>query len=208
MGDLNISGAPVYIMQDESIMLSLLKTGDSKAFEQLYDLYSERIYLNLLKLVKSESIAEELLQDIFVKLWEKRAIIDVKTTFRAYLFRVMENRVHDFFRKTKLDKRLHNHIISIASEKYTHIEEAVFNREASGILWQALDTLPPRRKEIFRLCKIEGKSYEEVSRELHISPSTISDHIVKATKAIREFFDENRELALSLLIYTSLAGLK
>ncbi len=195
------------IPDDEKKVLSLFKNGDSKAFEQLYVLYSKRIYQNLLKLVKSEDLAEELLQDIFVRLWEKRATIDIAVSFRSYLFRVMENRVHDFFRKVKTDRTLHDHIIRIASEQYTHIEEAVSRNEARDILSRALDILPPRRREIFRLCKLEGKSYEEVGRLLQISPSTISDHLVKATKTIREFFENNRELALSLVICNSLSAI-
>lgn len=193
------------IPDDEKLLLALFKNGDGKAFEQLYELYSPRIYRNLLRLVKSEDLAEELLQDIFVRLWEKRAMIDISISFRSYLFRVMENRVHDFFRKVKADRNLHDHIIRVASEQYNHIEEAVFSQEARDVLSRALDMLPPRRREIFRLCKLEGKSYEEVSRQLRISPSTISDHLVKATKTIREFFEKNREVALSLIIYTSLS---
>ncbi|MHA4807787.1 RNA polymerase sigma-70 factor [Flavitalea flava] len=198
---------PALLSHDERELLLLLRTGDSNAFEQLYRIYSARIYLNLLRLVKSEDLAGELMQDIFVKLWEKREIIEIHSSFRSYLFRIMENRVHDFFRKVKLDRDLHNHIIRIATEKYTHVEEAVFKKEAAGILSLALDSLPPRRREIFCLCKLEGRSYEEVSRELQISPSTISDHMVKATKSLREFFEKNEELALSLVVCLSIASL-
>jgi len=69
---------------------------------------------------------------------------------------------------------------------FDSIDEDVINKESSAILYHAIEQLPPKRKLIFRLCKVEGKSYEEVGLQLGISPSTISDHIVKANLFIKD----------------------
>lgn len=191
----------------DSALASRLKTGDREAFTELYAAYSKRLYLNLVKLVKSESIAEEILQDIFVIIWEKRYEIDIRLSFQSYLFRIGENKVTDFFRKARRDKNLFAQVKRIASEQYSHIEEELLSRENSEFLKKAIDTLPPQRKQIFELCKLHGKSYNEVSILLGISTSTINDHIVKATKSIREFLCCNMRYSPSLLLFMVLKDL-
>lgn len=187
---------------NEKELLSRLRQGDQEAFTQLYHLYSERLYRNLLALVKSEQLAEEILQDIFVQFWEKRATIDIQSSFRSYLFRIGENKVHDFYRKARRDQKLHAYIKAAASEQYTHIEEALLSRENAGLLQQAIDTLPPQRRQVFEYCKLQGRSYREVSELLGISTSTINDHIVKATRDIRQFIYANQKIAMALFLFS------
>ena len=76
-----------------------LLQGDELAFEKIYRLYSPRLYGKLLKLLKSVPQTEEILQDVFLKVWEYRASIDPEKSFRAFLFKIAENKVYDFFRK-------------------------------------------------------------------------------------------------------------
>lgn len=186
----------------------MLKEGHQEAFTQLYHLYSERIYCNLLKLLKSEQVAQEILQDIFIILWEKRDTIDIQTSFRSYLFRIGENKVIDFYRKARRDQSLYAYIKAAATEHYTHIEEALLNRENAELLQKAVNSLPPQRKQVFELCKLQGKSYQEVSEELGISTSTINDHIVKATRTIRQYIYSNREIHTALLLFSVLQHIK
>lgn len=175
--------------QDADILLlTRLSQGDKQAFDQLYEKYSSPLYLNLLKLTKSEEVAEELLQDIFLKIWNKRDTLDIHTGFGGYLFKISQNLVYDFFRKAKQDKALRQRITAVATENYTHIEETLLSKENRTLLQRAISTLPPVRQQIFRLCKLEGKTYEEVATLLGISVSTVNDHIVKATRHIRRFF--------------------
>lgn len=178
----------IYSKIDEKELLIRLKADSKQSFEELYYRYSARIYGNLKKLLKSDELAEEFLQEVFVKVWDKRNNIDVEKSFRSYLFRISENMVFDFFRKAARDKKLQDHLISVATEYYSHIEESLCINEDMAILSKAIDQLPPKRRHIFMLCKIEGKSYEEVSKELGISVSTINDHIVKASRSVKEHF--------------------
>ena len=107
------------------------------------------------------------------------------------MFRIAENKVHDFFRKLKRDRKLYNHIIEITCREYEDVEIKFIHSEETALLNKAIENLPPQRKEVFYLCKVEGKSYLEVSRLLGISASTINDHIVKATRAVRDFMLTN-----------------
>lgn len=166
-------------------LAGLLRQGDEPAFAELYKIYSPRIYSNLKRLTKDDELAKELLQEVFFKVWEKRDALNVEISFQAYLYKVSENMVRDFFRRASRDKKLMEHLVNAASEFYSTVEDLYISKENQSLFQRAIDELPPQRKKIFKLCKIEGKSYEEVSALLGVSTSTINDHIVKATKAIR-----------------------
>nr|WP_226904970.1 RNA polymerase sigma-70 factor [Pedobacter schmidteae] len=166
-------------------LLIALKSGDRSAFEKIYQSYSPRIYLNILKMIKSVEDAQEILQDVFIKVWEKRELIDPEQSFKSYLFQISRFTVYNFIRKINLDKKLKDYLSRENSELYSHIEEAIAYRESDRFVMDAIEELPPQRKQIYKLCKIEGQSYTEVSKLLGISTSTINDHIVKATKFLR-----------------------
>ncbi|MNK24372.1 RNA polymerase sigma factor CarQ [compost metagenome] len=184
---------------DELALLRALKSSNHKAFEVLYYRYSPRLYRHILNLVKIPACAEEILQDVFQKLWERRGEIDPDKSFQSYLFTIAKHLVYDFFHKEIKNRNLKELIISISTSDYSHIEEEYAYKESKKIVNQAIENLSPKRKLIYTLCKIEGKTYEEVSSSLGISTSTISDHIVKATKQIQSFC-LSKEITPSLLI--------
>lgn len=171
---------------NEKDLILLLAEGNEAAFEKLYRLYSEPLLSYLIRLIKLEDVACELLQDVFIKVWNNRQHIDVDRSFRSYLFRIAENLAYDFFRKAARDIKLQTALINNAGINYSSIEESIYIKERNELLKSAIDTLPSKRRQVFQLVKIEERSYEEVSKLLDISASTINDHIVKATKSIRE----------------------
>jgi len=186
---------------DERELLSLLKQGNEQAFEKIYKSYSSHLFGNVFKMVKSETTTQEILQDVFIKIWSNRASIDLDKSFRSYLFRIAENKVYDFFRKASRDKKIQAQLFATATEEYEHIETMIYNRENALLLQKAIDSLSPQRQQIFRLIKLDNKSYEEVSRQLGISVSTISDHIVKANKTIREFIFTHNDMTIIVFCF-------
>ena len=189
------------ITSNEKDLVKLLTEGDEVAFEKLYRLYGERLFAYLIKLLKSEDIACEVLQEVFIKVWHNRQHIDVKQSFRPYLFRIAENCAYDFFRKVARDKKLQEALIRNACKDYSPVEEDLLTKEKSYLLQEAIDALPPKRREVFQLVKIEQRSYEEVSHMLHVSVSTVNDHIVKATKSIRENLERYYVTVIGILSF-------
>ncbi len=177
--------------QDERALVLQLLEGSKNAFEKLYNAYSPRLYGKVLKLVKSESHAREILQDVFLKLWEYRASVDPDKSFRSFLFKIAENKLYDFFRKASKEKSIQLQLTGLASAEYSIMEEFMSNDQHLALLHRAIEHLPPQRQQVFRLGKLEGKSYKEISDQLGISVSTISDHIVKGTKSVRAYFDDH-----------------
>lgn len=186
---------------DEKKLVIFLSAGNEEAFEELYHLYSERLICYLIKFVKSESLAAEILQEAFIKIWNNRENLDPDQSFRSYLFRIAENLVYDFFRKAARDKKLAE-ILAKNSGAYSHIEENIFTKENNRFLQEAIQSLPPKRRQVFQMIKMEEKSYEEVSLLLNVSTSTINDHIVKATKSVIENLERGRVIELSVVSFT------
>ena len=187
--------------QAERDILLELVDGDEHAFEKIYKLYSPRLFGRLLKLVKEDSQAREILQEVFLIIWEHRKSIDPEKSFRSFIFKIAENKVYDFFRKAARDKNRQSQLIALATDNHTFIEAFTTGDENLAILQKAIEALPPQRQQVFRLCKLEGKSYKEVSELLEISASTISDHIVKGTKSIRDYFEKTLILSLAVLVW-------
>ena len=191
----------------EKYLLAQLKEGSKEAFERLYGLYSERLYLNILRLVKSKEEAEEILQEIFVLLWEKRSTIDIHSSFRSYLLRIGENKAYDYFRKLRRDQRLYHSLKILAVNQCASLDLVSLEGQKEELLKQAIVALPPQRRRVYELCKLEGKSYQEASMILNISTSTINDHIVKGTRAIRVYLLNRSNMATLLALSIMLDGI-
>lgn len=186
---------------DEKVLLEQLQAGSAEAFTLLYQQYAERLYYNICSLVKDELTAEELVQDIFSRIWQKRETIRIDTSFAAYLFAASRNRVYDFFRKLNRDHHLYARIRAAASYEYTYIEEALLTRENADILQKAIKSLPQQRRRAFELCKIEGCSYKEASEIMGISLSTLKDHMANAREAIRIYVSKHYEVTVGIALF-------
>ncbi|MFD1257869.1 RNA polymerase sigma factor [Mucilaginibacter terrae] len=182
------------------LLINQLQQSSQLAFTQLYDLYSRQLYRNILRLVRDDDIAQELLQDLFLKIWEKRHSINAESSFKSYLYKIAENLVYGHFRKITADKRLKERLIMSSTAFDTFAEETIITKENNELLKNAIESLPPQRRQVYTLCKLEGKSYEEVSLEMGIATSTVRNQIVQANKALREYLKLNDDLLIALII--------
>ena len=118
-------------------------------------MYSPRLFGKLMKLVKSESNAKEILLEVFIIVWDRRESIDHEKSFRSLLFKIAENKAFDFFRKAARDKVKQAELIALTTEDYIVIESYMSVDENLKILEKAIAVLPPQRQQVFRLCKLE-----------------------------------------------------
>ncbi|MXN91149.1 sigma-70 family RNA polymerase sigma factor [Flavobacterium sp. Sd200] len=189
---------------EERDLLERLQGGDHIAFEKIYHLYKTRLISASLRLLKSPQLVEELLQDLFLKVWEQRDRIDTTQSLNAYLYKIAHNMAYDVFRKAGRDKRLYEHLIIATQSSYEHIEKAIFRKENQAELSKAISLLPPQQQKVFVLCKLEDKSYEEVSRLLNITTGTINNHMYRANLFLKEYFSQRSrsQITLGLLLST------
>ncbi len=190
------------------MLLQKLQQGNESAFTDLYHQHSKTLYRKILWMVNDEEIAKELLQDLFMKLWENREKVDASKSFRSYLYTIAVNLVYDYFRKATKRKEVEAHLLAMAVDDYTDTEEISETNENIQLINDIINKLSPQRRKIFMLCKVDGKSYEEVSKELNISKSTIHDHMVKANHVIKDYLRRNPNIAIYLVISSVLSYLK
>jgi RNA polymerase sigma-70 factor (ECF subfamily) len=185
---------------NERELVKDLVKGDQNAFNLLYQKYSNLIYQKIFLMTKYEHIADELLQDIFLKVWSNKASLDPEKSFKAWLYTIAQNMVYDYYRKLAHDKKMQDYFIESFTNLYSETEDYLLNKERATILNAALEKLSPKRREIFKLCKFEDKSYKEVADILQISPSTVSNQLVSATKSIKEYVFQNSQEFLMICI--------
>ncbi len=183
-------------------LLEALHQGSGIAFETLYERYRGRIYYNMIRIVRSEAVAEGLLQDVFMKVWELRELIDPNQSFKAFLFRISKNIAIDFYRKEGKRRIVEAAVTMVEKEQYDHVQEYIDYREAETLLGDAIARLPPQRQRVFRLCRVEGKSYEEVAVLLSISRKTVQDHVVKANQMLRDSLRNEYGIIVLLLAFS------
>lgn len=171
--------------QNDAEILLLLKEGDEAAFALVYKKYSLRVFAFILRIVKSQDSAEDLLQEVFIKAWQNRSSIDPTKNYRSFLFTVAKHTVYNFIRKSSTETQVAAYIASHSSELYQHVEEQIYHNECKDAIQRAIDSLPPQRKEVYVRCKIQGLSYQCVADEFGCSVAAVNAHIVKATKAIK-----------------------
>jgi len=177
-----------HLLDNEEVRyLDGLKNGQRSAFDFIYKKYSKPLLSRLQRMVKSPEIVDELLQDIFLKVWTNRGDIDLDKSFKGWIFTIAQTTVFTYYRKLALDKKMQKHLLEVFVEFYEQTEDYIFNKERTQLLSSAIEQLPPQRKEIFKLCRIEGKSYQEAAELLSISPSTVSNQLVSATKSVKRY---------------------
>jgi RNA polymerase sigma-70 factor (ECF subfamily) len=173
------------ILHNEPALVQAMQSGSQEAFTTLYNYYSPRLYLNILGMVRDAELAEELVQELFTRIWQKRECRGIAEDFTGYMYRVALNLVYDLFRRVKRDRRLRQRFVAFAGEFYEHIEQRLDQQELSVILRQAIDRLPKQQKRAYQLVKLEGQTYRKAAEEMGISPLTVKEYLTAANKSIR-----------------------
>ena len=185
---------------DLQTLLLELKQDNESAFNRLYLAYGKLLYKKINWVVKNHSVADELLQDLFLKVWEKRQDIKPEQSFISFLHKVANNLVYDYFRKIAKNKRLHAYLLMNAMEHYLQTEEKLIEKETSAIIQNAIAKLSEPRRKVFQLCKIEGKSYQETAEILGITVSTVNSHMVNSIRFIKKCLYKNQEITTIIVI--------
>jgi RNA polymerase sigma-70 factor (family 1) len=173
--------------KEELKYLEDLKSGHRYAFDFIYARYSKMLLPKMQRMVKLNEVVDELMQDVFLKVWINREEIDLNKSFKGWIFTIAQNIIYGYYRRLALDVKMQRHLLETFAEFYDQTEDYIFNKERVDLLHQAIEKLPAQRKEIFKLCRIEGKSYQEAAEILSLSSSTVSNQLVSATKYIKRY---------------------
>jgi len=176
----------------ETALLKGLKRSDHECFQNLFAKYSQPLYRFSLSYLKSTQAAEDVVQEVFLKIWRKRKEIDTTKSFQSYLFTIALNVIRKQFNKLSASNQLkHDLLISFAENKDTFEEKDDFS-EMVNKLEELIQQMPERRRKIFRMKKLEGKSQKEIAEKFDITPKTVEYHITEAMKFLKNEFDKLR----------------
>lgn len=176
-------------MNEQELLCRLIK-GDMLAFDALYRHYFNAIYNNIFKLTRDQSATEDLLQEVFITLWEKREKVKVDRSLGGWLFVMSYNKSVNFLRKQLRESLAFQHLQIVESNP----EETMLSESQYELLEQAMAQLSPQRRKVFELCKIQGKTYEETAAILQLSKHTVKEYLSAAMNLVK---DHVREHAVS-----------
>jgi RNA polymerase sigma-70 factor (family 1) len=163
-------------------------------FADLFKKHEYRLHTLVLKLTRSNQYARDIIQEVFLKLWEHRYHIHSIHNIEAWLYRLTENKVIDFLRKTAADNRLKEAIWKNQPGELNETEDKVAAREYNQIIQKAVDQLPPQRKLIYYLNREKGLNYQEIADQLAISKHTVKNQLSTALQSIRHFLLKSARL--------------
>src|SRR5665213_736625 len=137
-------------------------------------------------LTKSAPMAEDMVQDIFLKIWMKKEQLPAIENFRNYLFIVARNHIFNELKKRSTDILFTDQLLDYFHDNKTTPEKKLLQKEASHLIQQAIDRLPQQQKMVYRLSREEGLSRNEIAERLELSPNTVRNHLSKALEMIRQ----------------------
>jgi RNA polymerase sigma-70 factor (ECF subfamily) len=172
--------------ENEILLIKAFKKGDTRAFENLFERYHKKLYAFLMHLFNSKEDAEEIVQDTFIKIWEKREEFIEGYPFDAFLFKIAKNAFLNLNRKKVNRKVFEDHLHFLNELSPDKTDDYIIFKETRDIINAVIDGMSPKRKEIFLLRRIEGLSRKEIAEKLGISIITVDSQLVKANKYMKE----------------------
>ena len=171
-------------MKTETELVKDLKDGFTSAYDELFNTYGKRVYKFAISFLKSREDSEEIVQDTFFKIWEKRQTIDQELSFKSFLFTIAYNNIMTKFREKVKENKYREYLLKNASDNYD-LEQIILFDDLQNQVQKIIDKLPPRRKQIFILRKENNLTYKEIAEKLDISSKTVENNINLAIKYIK-----------------------
>lgn len=188
---------------NEKLLVSELMGGNEKAFRKLFNAYRNDVYAYSISIIKTKTLAEEIVQDVFLKIWQHRDRLNPDLSFKSYIFTITRNLTFNLITKVANNRKMKEEVFYKSQKSYTPVEDRIAEIDYELIKNEAIELLPARRKIIFKMSREEGKSYEEISKELNISVSTVKGQMSKALATIRDFLNSHGDVTLLITLLSS-----
>ena len=188
----------VFTINDTEDIILRLKNEDKSALDELFGYYYPRLYHFSKSILKIENDIDDILQEVFVKLWLNRQKIGNPETFNSYIFTITKNEVLNLIRNNVRDQSFKDKLfLQAVGEEYQQQSELEFDEIKAGIE-RIVTNLPEKRQQVFVLSRTEGLSNREIALQLNISEKTVEDHI---THAIKQIKNSMKEMGIISLLY-------
>lgn len=191
----------------ENELLLRIAGGDQKAFNRLFEQYRDRLFHYLLKITKSRVSAEEIVLDVFLKIWTGRSLLTEIDHFEAFLFRVARNKALDFLRSVQKSRQKQMEVWDFVQNMQTTVtaDQEMLLAEVALSVQEAVNRLSPQRKMVFQLSREHDLTYEQIGRKLNLSTHTVRNHLAASLQFIRAHL--KAEYGTTLLTLTLISHL-
>ncbi|SHM97979.1 RNA polymerase, sigma subunit, ECF family [Chitinophaga jiangningensis] len=185
---------------NDAELIEQLQLSQVPAFDGLYWKYHEAVYRNIFKFVKEETVAQDILQEVFSRLWEKRYDLKPDQPVSGWLFVISFNLSVSHIRKRVREYALQKDLMAMTDDVAAGTDNLQIQEAQYKLLMEGIEQLSPRRKTIITKCKLEGKTYAEVAEELNISRHTVKEHLSAAMSILNDYMQRNGEQRYVLLL--------
>jgi RNA polymerase sigma-70 factor (family 1) len=172
---------------NEIELVMRLQHDDVTAFDVLYHTYHHPLYSNIFKLIRQADTSKDILQEVFISLWEKRASLHPQQSIGGWLFVVSYNKSVTYLKKRLRESMLNANRTEIAADPDRESQ----HEDQLSILEEAIGKLSPQKRKVFELCKVQGKTYEETAYELGISKHTVKEYLAGAIGHIKVYVQQH-----------------
>lgn len=196
----------ILLPYEEKRLLKQISKGDEKAFRAFYDAYFNHLSAFIYKLCKSTEATEEIIQDVFVKLWVRRHSLSQMDSPEAYIFSMARNKTIDYLRRLVRDTHFMELLTGQLLTDSNDTEEQLNAKDLRELIEEALSGLSEQKKRIFQLSKEEGLSHDQIAEVMHLSKSTVKNHLSETLRHIRGHLRQhpNSEATLVILVLLTL----
>jgi RNA polymerase sigma-70 factor (ECF subfamily) len=195
---------PASTLNNEKELLIEIAAGNEKAFRRLFDHYWDNIYSVAFALTKSSVLSEEIVQDVFLKIWLKRDLLASVTKFDDYLFIAARNQIYNELRKKTVEQPFVEHLEQHFLESSALPEEMMLLKETKQLIDKAVEQLPAQQQAVFKLSRNEGLDHAKIAEKLGISKLTVKSHMTKALQSIRQYLQTHTDGLLLVACIMSL----
>jgi|SRR5690554_3144301 RNA polymerase sigma-70 factor (family 1) len=183
---------PEYARNEDHALLILLKKRDKKAFAMIYDKYHRYLFAISLKYLKNTQMAEDVVQHVFVKLWEHTTSIQIEINLKNYLFTMTKNYILNIFRDQKDKVSLNYENAQVEIPVQDDIIKDIEDKQMRDILYKVVDMLPPQKKEVCMRKLKSNDSNQQIAAKMGISVHTVKAHYQESLKIIRSYFKQSK----------------
>lgn len=178
-------------MINESHIISRMISGDINAFKLLFDHYYPQVRFFTLGIVKDTFVADDIAQNVFIKVWTKRELIDSDRKFNSYLYSITKNEITDYFRSLVISESLDNALYLKDNDHTDEMIESAYDlSHIKELVMTEVENMPPQRRIVFIMSRLQGLSNDEIATKLDISKRTVERHLNMALHLLREKLGE------------------
>lgn len=170
---------------DDASLTVLLQQGNEQAFSEIYERYKGVLYIHAVKMLKNRDEAQDVIQEIFTKIWNMRDNLVINTTLSAYLYTSVRNRILDIFSHEKVIAIHQQSLQDFINQGEYQTDNYIREKELTFLIEKEISALPPKMKEVFELSRKQHLSYLQIAEQLDISENTVRKHITKALARLR-----------------------